>query len=84
MERAQFKTDVLNKDVIFFYHKRYVHIMDTRAKRWFKKKLVVEFKWTLYISSVINTSTIHLNDRTQVSSVSACCNFFFFFVWQNK
>lgn len=48
-----------------------------------KKKLVVELKWTLYISSVLNTSRIHLTDTTQVSYVSTCCNFVFIY-WKRE
>lgn len=69
MERAQFKTGVLNKDVIFIIKRDMCIKWKWEQKSRLKKKLVVELKWTLYISSVLNTSRIHLTDTTQVSYV---------------
>lgn len=81
MERAQFKTGVLNKDVIFIIKRDMCIKWKWEQKSRLKKKLVVELKWTLYISSVLNTSRIHLTDTTQVSYVyvSTCCNFVFIY-----
>lgn len=83
MERAQFKTGVLNKDVIFIIKRDMCIKWKWEQKSRLKKKLVVELKWTLYISSVLNTSRIHLTDTTQVSYVSTCCNFVFIY-WKRE
>lgn len=84
MERAQFKTGVLNKDVIFIIKRD----MCTKWK-WEQKKSTKEETsgWIEMniISNLFRTSTsrIHLADTTQVSYVSTCCNFVFIY-WKRE